>query len=76
MVDFVRSHLSENISWVPFQIRTADKLVLSAETEDLLEKTLTELKLVPAATVNFHLSEDIQSQISGPILSKIENPVA
>lgn len=76
LVEFVRSHLNENISWVPFQIRTADKLVLSAETEDLLEKTLTELKLVPAATVNFHLSEDIQSQISGPILSKIENPVA
>lgn len=59
----MREQLSEDFSWLPFQLKTVDNIILSEEGE-AKDSSLLDLKMVPASTVNFLITdEDIKQQV-------------
>ena len=64
LLHFIRSRLTEDNSWLPFTVRLPDNKVISIEDSCQNKiKSLMELGLVPASTVNLIIPEDILSEI-------------
>ena len=63
LLDFVREQLSDGFNWLPFCLKTVDNIILTDECEEK-SQSLLDLRMVPASTVNFLITdEDIKQQV-------------
>jgi hypothetical protein len=71
-LDFVKENIIEDFNWVPFKLRSADGTFIFLENKEVLEKTLTELSLVPSATLTFCFYDaEIREQLPRKLIKDI-----